>query len=203
VSPVSASAEVELPLVKEKVSLILSGRSSYSDWILRQLDDPNLRSSQASFYDFAGGLDFNLNEKNQINTFAYLSNDRFNMNEYTEYSYGNAGVKLNYIHRFSSGLKSSVSFIGSNYNFETVEKSSASEAYQHAYEISQYEFRSNLNWLASEKHTFKIGLDAIMYDLNRGRVEPYGSGSIKSAVDLGSEKGLETSVFKSPSDGVH
>jgi hypothetical protein len=195
VSPISANVELEVPIVKEKASLILSARSTYSDWILKRLKDPDLRNSQASFYDFAGGLDFDLNDKNQISVLAYNSSDAFNLNGYTEYSYGNMGASVNYTHRFSPGLKSSVSVIGSNYSFETVEKSSASEAYSHAYELNHYEFRGSLSWLANEHHTFKIGTDAILYDLNRGTIKPYGTASLKKSVDLGMEKGLETSVY--------
>ena len=195
VSPISANAEVEVPIVKEKVSMILSARSSYSDWILKRLKDPDLRNSQASFYDFATVLDFNLNDKNQISVFAYNSRDNFNLNNYTEYGYGNLGASVNYTHRFSPRLKSSVSAIGSSYSFDTKEKSSANEAYSHAYEMDHYEFRGSLSWLANERHNFKVGTDVILYDLNRGAVEPYGVASLKNPVDLGKEKGLETSVY--------
>jgi len=195
VSPVSANVEIEVPIVKEKVSMILSARSSYSDWILKRLKDPDLRNSQASFYDFATVLDFNLNDKNQIGVFAYNSSDNFNLNGYTEYAYGNLGASVNYTHRFSPGLKSSVSVIGSNYNFETIGKSSASEAYSHAYKLNHYEFRGSLSWLATERHSFKVGTNVILYDLNRGVVKPYGGESFMKPVDLGMEKGLETSFF--------
>jgi hypothetical protein len=195
VSPVAANAEIEVPLVKEKVSLILSGRSSYSDWILKRMKDPGLRNSSASFYDFAGGLNFDLNPKNQISTFAYNSNDFFNLNGFTEYTYGNKGASVNYSHRFSPGLKSSVSAIGSNYTFETTEKNSATEAYNHSYELSHYEFRASLSWLVGEHQSLKIGTDDILYDLNRGTVKPYGLESLKLPVFLGKEKGLETSVY--------
>ena len=195
VSPVAANAEIDVPVIKEKISLVLSARSSYSDWILKRLKDPDLRNSKASFYDFAGGLNFDLGEKNQITTFAYNSNDLFNLNGFTEYTYGNMGGSVNYSHHFSPRLKSSVSAISSNYKFETIEKSSAAEAYSHGYQLNHNEFRAGLNWLAGEHHVIKVGVDAIQYDLDRGIVEPYGSESLKLPVDLGREKGMETSVY--------
>jgi len=195
VSPVAANAEIEVPIVKEKVSLVLSGRSSYSDWILNRLNDPDLRNSKASFYDFAGVFDIDLNEKNQIGIMAYNSNDKFNLNGFAEYAYGNKGASVNYTHRYSPGLKSSVSIIGSNYNFNTVEKNSVSEAYSHTYELNHYEFRASMNWLANERQNFKVGTDVVLYDLNRGAIKPFGVESLKQLVDLGREKGMETSVF--------
>lgn len=195
ISPVSANAEVEVPLVKEKVSLMLSGRSSYSDWILKRLNDPDLRNSQASFYDFAGALNVAFNQKNQMSIFAYNSSDDFNLNGFTKYGYGNLGASVNYLHHFAAGLKSSVSLVGSNYKFNTIEKSSASEAYKHSYELKHYEFKGNLSWLVNDHHNLKVGATGILYDLNRGNVEPYGNESLKIPVGLGSEKGLETAVF--------
>ena len=157
ISPVSANAEVEVPLVKEKVSLMLSGRSSYSDWILKRLSDPDLRNSQASFYDFAGALNVAFNQKNQMSIFAYNSSDDFNLNGFTKYGYGNLGASVNYSHHFTAGLKSSVSLVGSNYKFNTIEESSANEAYKHSYELNHYEFKGNLSWLVNDHHSLKVG----------------------------------------------
>jgi len=195
ISPVSANAEIELPIVKNKASLVFSGRSSYSNYILKRLKDLDLRNSQASFYDFTASLDYTLNEKNQINVFVYNSNDNFNLNNYTQYGYGNKGASANYVHRFTPGLKLSTSLIGSNYNFETTDKKSEIEAYTHGYELNHYEFRSSMSWLINEHHTIKFGTEDILYNLNRGIVKPFGLGSLKTALDLGEENGLETAVF--------
>ena len=194
ISPVAANAEIEVPLVKEKASLVLSARSSYSDWILKRLNDPALRNSQASFYDFAAVVDVEVDKKNQIGVLVYNSNDDFNLRGFSKYGYGNQGASFNFAHRFSPGLKSSVSIIGSKYKLNTVEKNSPSEAYSHAYELSHYEFRNSLSWIANERNTLKVGTNAILYDLNRGIIEPYGE-SIKAVVDLGKERGLESAVF--------
>jgi hypothetical protein len=195
VSPVSANAVVDFPLVKEKVSLMLSGRSTYSNWILKQLDDPDLRNSKASFYDFAGNLDFDLNEKNRVNFFAYNSNDKFDMNGYSDYSYGNLGASVNYSHKFSSTLKSDVSIIASNYRFATTEKRLPTESYSHAYSLNHYELKMGVNWLYSEKHTLSGGIDVIRYNLDRGTVRPNGEESLKIGMPLGEENGLETALY--------
>jgi hypothetical protein len=54
ISPVSAQATFEGPIRKEHSSFLISGRSSYSDWILNRMEDPLIRDSDAFFYDFAG-----------------------------------------------------------------------------------------------------------------------------------------------------
>lgn len=195
ISPISANAEFETPIVKDKASLIISARSSYSDWILKRLKDPDLRNSKASFYDFAGGIDIDIDQNDHLALFAYNSFDNFNLNGYTDYSYGNLGGSVNYSHRFSPRIKATGSLIGSSYGFETIEKSSVSEAYSHKYELNHYEFRGNIAWLANDYHSLKVGTDVILYDLNRGVIRPYGEGSLKEVLNLGNEKGIETSVY--------
>ncbi len=195
VSPISASAEIEMPVIEDKVSLMLSARSSYSDWILKRLDDPDLRNSKASFYDFAGALDYVLNEKNQLSVFAYHSNDEFNLNGYTEYDYGNLGGSVNYLHRFSPALKSNVTLAASNYKFSTADTRLPSESSQHEYELDHYEMKVKFGWIPNEVHTLNAGASAILYRLNRGTVTPFGDESLKFPVELGSEKGMEAAFF--------
>ncbi len=52
ISPISAHLTFDGPLLKDKISFIGAGRSTYSDWILRRVGDERVRNSSASFYDY-------------------------------------------------------------------------------------------------------------------------------------------------------
>ena len=39
ISALTSKANLEIPIVKNHVSLLLNGRTTYSDWILKQLPD--------------------------------------------------------------------------------------------------------------------------------------------------------------------
>jgi hypothetical protein len=67
ISPITAHLALEGPIVKEKVSYVVSGRSTYSDWILSRLNDYDLQNSNASFNDFTVGIDARINPKNNLN----------------------------------------------------------------------------------------------------------------------------------------
>lgn len=195
VSPISANAEIEAPILKDKISMMLSARSSYSDWILKRLKDPDLRNSSASFYDFAAALDFDINANNRVAVFAYNSSDDFDLNGYSDYTYGNTGASVNFTHRFNLRLKSGLSLIASGYNFDTTSKQDESSAYTHGYDLGHYELRASANWTPNENHNVQFGTSQILYQLDRGKIEPYGSESLKSELDLGEEKGLESAFF--------
>src|SRR5690606_36229496 len=51
IGPVTSSLALEIPVVKDKSGLLIGGRSTYSDWILKSLDEESLKDKQASFYD--------------------------------------------------------------------------------------------------------------------------------------------------------
>lgn len=194
ISPITANIVVEGPIIKDTCSFILSARSSYSDWILRQIQDPTIRNSSANFSDFSGGLNYD-NQKRQIAVFAYHSKDKFSLSDINDYGYSNTGGSLSYTHRHNNSLRSEYTLVGSQYEFNTTDKQEASSAYEHAYKMGHYEFRADFKHILSEKNTLDYGAGALLYKLDRGDVIPYGEESVRKPVTLGSEKGLESSLY--------
>ncbi|MBN2634631.1 MAG: TonB-dependent receptor [Prolixibacteraceae bacterium] len=195
VSPISTNIAIETPLVRDKLGLMISGRSTYSNWILGQMEDPVLRNSKASFYDLLGSLDFNINQQSSLSLMVYLSKDNFNLNSLTAYSYGNSGGVLEFEHRFSPKVKLTSYLVNSHYQFQTIEQSAVSEAYEHEYFIHHNELKSELDWMPNKNHTMKAGVSSVLYHLKRGDVLPYGVESIRMPLQLGEERALESAFF--------
>ena len=61
---------VEVPLQKKKSSIVLSGRTTYSDWVLGLLEDVQLQKSSAGFNDIQGLLTFSAGEKDDFSSFG-------------------------------------------------------------------------------------------------------------------------------------
>ena len=95
--PVTSNLSLEIPLEKNKSALLIGGRSTYSNWILKSLDDEALSKSSASFYDFTIKYYNQLNDKNRIEGTAYYSNDSYSIASDSINSYSNALV-LSLIH---------------------------------------------------------------------------------------------------------
>jgi hypothetical protein len=194
VSPISANIDIETPIVKNKIGLMISGRTTYSNWILKQMKDPVLRKSKASFYDIIASVDYDINKKNKLSIVGYVSNDFFNLNNLTNYSYGNAGGVLEFNHRFLHNLKLSAYLVGSNYHFQTINETSLTDAYEHQYRIGHYELKTEIDWVL-KNHTLKGGFSNTLYNLNRGDIDPYGKESLRTIVSLGNERAMEGSFF--------
>jgi hypothetical protein len=197
-SPVTGSLVLEGPLKKDTCSVILSARSSYSDWILTRLNDPDIRSSSAGFYDFTGGFNYDI-RKTQIAAFAYHSYDRFRLSDISDFDYSNSGASFTLGHVFSNSVRGEFSLIGSRYAFGTTNKQELSAAYTHSYLMNHYEVRTDFWHLLSDVHTLEYGFSSILYKLDRGQIEPFGSGSLLSPVGLGNEQGLESAAYVSDS----
>ena len=74
----TSKANLEIPIVKDHVSLLLNGRTTYSDWILKQLpEDSGYRDGKANFFDFGGVLTWKLNNMHRLKLYGYWSKDKF------------------------------------------------------------------------------------------------------------------------------
>ncbi len=194
ISPITGSIVVEGPLKKDTCSIILSARSSYSDWILKKIKDPEISNSSAGFNDFTGGINYD-NQKTQLSLFLYHSSDRFNFNALTSYKYSNSGASATYSHNFGKTLRSEVAIISSQYAFATIDKQEPATAYEHAYKMEHYEIKADFKQTLFKHNSIEYGAGAILYKLNRGNVLPYGIESIRQKVELGTEQGVESAAY--------
>lgn len=196
VSPVAGNITVEGPVMKETGSFILSGRSSYSNWILKRLRDTTLRSSIANFNDISGGLNMDAG-KSRFSLFFYHSFDKFRLAELTEYDYSNNGASVIIGHSFNNAFRSEMSMSGSIYNFNTIEKLEPSSAYTHSYRLEHYGASFIFKHVLNEYNKLEYGIDGSLYDLDRGIVQPFEKRSLRIPLSMGSEKGMEASLFVS------
>ncbi len=197
ISPVSAHLTFEGPIRKEHSSFLVSGRSSYSDWILNRIEDPEIRNSDAFFYDLAASLNFKPGTKNTLQMFYYQSFDDFKYGELSDYEYANRGGSVNWIRNISPALTSKVTGTVSTYRFGNVDKSEISRAYSHEYMLNHNELLADLTWVPAINHNVGFGANLIYYRLDQGRITPYGAESIRSRADLGFEHAVEGSLFVS------
>jgi len=195
ISPVTARLSLEGPIQKGKSSYILAGRSTYSDWILKRLQDPELRNSKANFYDISGILTWEAGEKTLIKAFGYYSSDYFRLGTTNQYDYDNAGGSINIRRMMSSRISADLALVYGRYDFTTINEQVASESWTQAYSINHYETKLDMSWLSLGKHQLTFGGNAILYNLDRGTILPYGDISLRVPVELGVDNGIETAVY--------
>ena len=195
ISPVTGHLTTEFPIKKNKSSLLLAARSTYSDWILKQTDLPVLEDSEAQFHDLAGAFTWEPGEKTLIKVFGYLSQDHFVLGTTNDYAYSNLGGSLNIRQRFGDRTSMNLAVVYGEYEYSTTNRQKVSKAYSQDYRISHYEVRADLSWLSLGMHKLTYGVNGIYYDLDRGVIEPFGDSSNWIPVTLGEEYGVEAAAY--------
>lgn len=193
VSPFAFNGVMSVPIVKDKLSFIISGRRSYSDWILRRIDDYNINHSSAKFNDISAGVYLDL-PKLHVSAFIYHSADQFAYSYINDYQYSNDGISLNISQNYSKKFKGTYSLVTYQYKFRTQDFQESTKAYNHEYYIGQQELKAGFDYYFNDNHRINFGYNFTYNQLNRGVVDPIGV-SIRSSVDLGRDKGVENALY--------
>ncbi len=195
ISPITARLMAEGPIVKNKISYIAGIRSTYSDWVLKMVKDPEIRDSKAYFGDAVLGFDANLNESNKIKLFGYFSEDRIKLANSTAYQFKNQGASVNWLHGFKNKHDLNISFVYSDYEFEEENSELSFAAYKQNYRLRHNQVNLDLNLQPFEKHTINTGVSGILYMLDRGSHLPLNDQSGVVPINFGSEKAFESAIF--------
>jgi hypothetical protein len=195
ISPLTGRLMIEGPIVKNKASFIVSSRTTYSDWILRQLNNIQLQNSSASFYDIQGLLTVDLNARNSISLSGYLSNDNFDYYKESAINYRNLASTFKWRHIYNPRFSSQFSATLSNYEYQYNAKQDSLSYYSLYYKLDQNILRADFTYHPAEGHKVDFGVDATSYSLLPGVQKPVGDYSEILPKQLESEKALEPSLY--------
>ncbi len=191
----TSKLNLEIPLWKERTSLLLSGRTTYSDWILGMLPEKSgYKDGKAGFYDIGATLSHTFNLKNKLNFYGYYSRDRFAFNENEKYRYGNINVSAHWRSILNDRLIANFSAGYDHYDYENDETVEASQAARLSFSINQYFAKANFNW-ELEKHKLNFGASTLLYNIRSGTYEPLGKYSMVDFDELQKDKALESAVY--------
>ena len=194
ISPITTHLMVEGPLKKNKLAYILTARTTYSDWILKLIDNPILNKSRASFYDLNGTITYSLNKNNKLDLSSYFSHDLFQINSERTYRYNNNIFALKWHHFFSSRFFSSFSINNSFYKYDISDQEVTAEAYRMSHKINSTGLKADLNWLQG-RNEINFGLDLNRYAVMPGNYNPLGDSSLVTLRTIERERALEASLY--------
>jgi hypothetical protein len=194
ISPITAHFMVEGPIKKDTCTYILTGRTTYSNWVFGLIDNSSLKNSRASFYDLNGKITYDLNKNNRIDVSSYLSHDSFKFNSDTTYSYDNNIVALRWKHFFNSRFFSLLSVNNSSYGYEVASSSIPEEGYALSHKVNSTGFKADFNWYQG-RNEINYGADLTRYSVLPGSYQPSGDSSLVIPKTIQREKALETALY--------
>ncbi len=195
ISPITGKLTVEGPVIKNKASFLIGGRSTYSDWILKRLDKPEFNNSNANFYDISGKLSYDINDRNSLNILAYKSDDYFKLNSDSTYRYENKCASISYKWNFTKKFYGVLSALYSNYQYNISSDKEPVVSFNLKYNIEYKSLKTEFLFFPNNSHTLNFGSELIRYDMIPGDFTPLHEKSDITALKLPGEQGMESGIF--------
>ena len=187
---ISSRLLIEGPLVKDRGSFLIGGRSSYAHLFMKLSKDQ--KNNAAYFYDLNTKMSYKLNPNNNLYLSGYFGRDVFSLaNSFTNI-YGNSTLNLRWNHLFSEKLFSNLSLIYSDYyygldlNFVGFQWDSGIKNYNIKYDFKNY---------ISDRFKLNYGLNAIYYDFNPGIIKPSSATSGINFSQLDKKYAFEPALY--------
>jgi len=110
---VSSRLTFEAPLIKDKMSFIISGRRTYADLIARLVFPEDIIRDDLKFYfyDFNAKLNYSINQNNRLFLSGYFGKDVFEFGSDIGTAWGNTTATIRWNHIFNEKLFSRSSII--------------------------------------------------------------------------------------------
>ncbi|NEM96998.1 TonB-dependent receptor [Pontibacter burrus] len=186
---------LEGPIIKDKSSFLVGGRTTYSDWILKKLPSKSFKKSEASFYDVNAHISHEIDSKNNLYFTGYLSKDRFKLAGDTLYRYNNQNASIKWKHNFHNKLYSVVTGTYSHYSYDISNEENEVNAATMKFGLNQASAQLDFNYFPNSNHTLDFGVSSIMYEVNPGTLTGNSTESLIKEDKLQTEKAVETAFF--------
>jgi len=195
IGPVTSNITLEVPIVKDKSALLVGARGTYSDWILKSLDDESLKNSSASFYDVVAKFNHEINDNNTIEATGYFSRDAFSITSDSLYNYSNRLMSLKWNHHFNDKNQGSLILANSEYQFNIEFDGKTNNDFDLGYKINETELKLKMRSQFSDKHKVNYGISSKLYVVDPGNKSARGPESIVESITIPKEKALESALF--------
>jgi hypothetical protein len=187
---ISSRLLAEGPIVKNKGSFLIGGRSSYAHLFLKLSEEQ--KNNAAYFYDLNAKVSYKVNTNNNLYLSGYFGRDVFSLNKSFTNIYGNSTLNIRWNHLFSDKLFSNLSVIYSDYyygldlDFIGFKWDSGIKNYNIKYDFKNY---------ISDRFKLNYGTNSIYYDFNPGTIKPSTSDSGINFDQLDKKYAFEPSFY--------
>ena len=174
---ISARLTAEAPIIKDKVSFIVSGRISYLGLAITPLlrNGKNERLKNANipwFYDFNAKLNWKISDKDRIFVSAYNGKDIMKFKSQsgdTEFKipYGNTTATARWNHLFNSKLFMNTTFVFNKYD-ATFDAKFKQFSFLYESAVENYALKGSFDYYPNDNHDVKIGYDYTFHKFTPG-----------------------------------
>jgi len=192
---ITANLMVETPIIKNKTAILAGFRTTYSNWILKNIPNENIKNSEASFFDGILRFETKINKKSNLKATAYYSRDKFSISSDSTYKYSNRLASIAYNYDINDKNKLNLQLNNTQYKFSITNNGITNQDFDFNFAVNETQLKLKLKYLRNKIHKFNYGLSSKLYTINPGTLTPLGEESIIEPKSIAKEKALESAVF--------
>jgi len=193
---ISSNVMLSGPIQKEKTSVALSFRSTYSDWLINTIrtNYADLRNSSVFFYDGAIKLAHQFSQDTKLTVTAYGSHDRFKLQGDSTYQWNNRLISARFDYQLSARLGAALTMGIGTYSYNVLNENERL-GFDLFYQISYPTFKADFHYQAGA-HRFNFGAQGYLYHFTPGSLSP-GSASSLRPLQMEQQRSAETGLYAS------
>lgn len=171
----SSRLTIEGPIKKGKTSFLLGGRSSYSDWMLQLIRQPDIQESSASFHDANLILNHRLSLNSILSHTYYRSYDFFRYAQDFGFQYGTNMGSLKWKNILSDELSSTSFVVVGDYSSRSFVPEGVL-ALNLDNGLRYYQAKQDLYWVP-KNHQIHAGIEANVHAMKPDALSKRGTNS--------------------------
>jgi len=205
---ISSRLSFEGPIIKNKLSFIISGRYSYAGHVVnsliktgqflnlyrfRNFNDRN----EIGFYDINAKINYQLDTRNRFYLSAYFGRDHFyyyDISNISSMDWGNITGSFRWNHIFSSKIFANTMLIYSTYDYAYLLKDD-NRHFKWFSNIKEYGAKTDIDYYVNPDTHIKTGLSANYRIFQPGSIEPRDSSCVIKSFSLSNKYGADISFY--------
>ena len=191
---VSAKISAGGPILSENLTLMVAGRTSYSNWILNSVNDVNVSNSSANFYDANAILDYDIADDFSVRYAFYRSSDDFSLASDSSFTWSNTNHTISIDKNFGEKFKLELSAVDAQYDYGIVDNSPFSN-FTIDSRIKDRGLNLAAKYFVSENHDISIGAQSKLIEIQPGDLNRINPESPIEPFSVKNEKARESGVF--------
>ena len=191
---IASRLTIEGPILKDRMSFILSGRRTYADLFLGLSKNKELKDNKLYFYDLNIKVNYRVDGKNHLYLSGYFGRDVFK-NPFARMNWGNGTGTIRWNHLFNQKLFANFTFIYSDYRYFLGTPEGGTSSFELTSSMRDAGIKGDFSHYLNTNNTFRFGFSAVYHMISPGLAKGTGSESSYSEVKVPDSYSLETGIY--------
>lgn len=193
---ISSRLTIEAPIIKDKMSFIVSGRRTYVDLFLKASPNEEVNRNKLYFYDLNAKYNWRINDKNRIFISGYFGRDVFGFGSDFATDWGNSTATFRWNRLFSSKMFANFTFVYSDFNY-SLGVPSGNFAFDWNARIRDFSLKADFTNYINPNNTLKWGVIATHHNFLPGEIIPGSDESLFNGLVMPDKNAMEYAAYVS------